>query len=230
MKKLSILTCLLVCTVLTLSPRVHAAVFDAGDFLEEGSGAIGSFGEILLSNPSAESVEFRGRYGLSSEWNVGAVLGFGNKNKKFRLGGEGVYNIVPDMEGQAGFSVLGSLTYLERLAGGGLQLRAAPIIHKKMPGWHGQSVTVYASIPLVWEARKGSYTTGAQAVVGSLFDLTESGRFYLGSELGVKISKSESYILFGGGLRLGEVRLIGKGSRGGGGGASDEWTEEDFKK
>jgi hypothetical protein len=195
----------------TLAP---AAVFDSADILPKNSGAGGVLGEILLSDPTSEGVELHGRYGLTDDWNVKGIIGFGSKTKRFRFGGEGVYNIIPDWEGQVGFSALGSAIYINRGEGlgGGLQLRLAPMVHKKVSTWADLPATIYAALPLYFEGRRGTYTTGSQFVLGSLWDLNDAARTYVSTEVGIRLAKAESYLLVGFGLRIGELRFVKRGA------------------
>lgn len=193
----------------------QAAVFDSADILPHNSGAAGVFGEILISDPTSEGVELQGRYGLNDDWNVKGIMGFGSKTKRFRLGGEAVYNIIPDWEGQLGFSALGSVTYINRgeFLGGGLQLRVAPMVHKKITTWADLPATLYAALPFYFEGRGGKYNTGSQFVLGSLWDLSDTSRTYLSTEVGVRLAKAESYLLVGFGVRIGELRFVRKGEK-----------------
>ncbi|MCO5144376.1 MAG: hypothetical protein M9962_14930 [Oligoflexia bacterium] len=221
--------------VFLISFSTQAAVFDAADTLPKHSGAIGVFGELLLSDPTSEGVEFRSRYGLSEEWDLGALIGFGSKSKRFRFGGEGVYNIIPDWENQIGLSAMASAVILKRPGSTGLQLRIAPLAHKKFVAWNDLPVLVYASFPLYLEGRSGTYTTGTQFVIGSLLDLASNSRTYMGTEVGIKIAKSESYILAGVGYRFGTLRFYRKEKKGHGNSGNqnaneeDEYRDEDFQ-
>lgn len=185
----------------------HAAVYDAADFLPRNGTAAGAFGELILNDPAGEGVEARARYGLSDDMNVGAILGTGSKNRKFRFGAEGVYNFIPDWQGQLGISALATAMYLKRETSGGFQLRLAPLVHKKVEALNGNPATLFLSLPFYLEARSGSLSSASQAVLGAIFDVNREGRWYLVSEAGLKISRAESYVLLGGGYRFGEMQL-----------------------
>jgi len=214
----------------------QAAVFDAADILPQNAGAIGAFGELLLSDPTSEGVEARARYGLTDAWNLGVNIGGGSKAKKFRMGGEAVFNLLPDWEGQLGLSFLGSATYLRRMDGGGMQFRIGPMVHKRFEGWGGLPANIYLAIPWYQEIRGSTFTSGTQLVVGSAFDIAEEGRFHMVTELGIKLAKTESYILVGVGTRLGDLafnRGAASGAKKSGvprRGGEDEYTDEDFKR
>jgi|GEM_PF-635980 len=223
-----------------LTHPAHAAVFDAADILPQNAGAIGAFTELLLSDPTSEGVEARARYGLSDAWNIGANIGGGSKSKKFRMGAEAVFNALPDWEGQLGLSGIASATYLRRFDGGGMQFRIGPMIHKRLTGWTGLPANIYLAIPWYQEIRGSTFTSGTQLVLGTDFDIAEAGRFYAVAELGIKLAKTDSYILLGAGTRLGDL-AFNRGEAGGkkngvpnrGGGKrsdDDEYTDEDFKK
>lgn len=227
----------LILLLLLLAPAAQAAVFDSADFLGPQTAALSAQGELLLNDPTSEGVEGRGRFGLSDDLNLNATIGTGTKSKKFRLGGEAVFNFIPDGPGQFGFSGLGSATYQRREidgnSSGGIIFRVGPLVSKKIEGMNGTPTNIYAALPISFDARGGKYTTGTQLVAGSIFDLNSSSRYYAGFEGGVSLSKSESYILAGIGMRLGELKFEKKEKRKGGGSHTDdgdEYRDEDFKK
>jgi hypothetical protein len=142
---------------------------------------------------------------------------------------EGVYGFIPDAPGQFGFSVLASAVYLKR-DNGGLLLRLAPMGSKEIDGLNGLPNILYVALPVSVDARGGNYTTGTQLVFGSLFDLNDNGRYYAGLEGGISLAKSESYILGGLGMRIGELKFENKDpKKSGGKDDSDEYRDEDFK-
>jgi hypothetical protein len=230
---------LILALALLLTPLYsHAAIFDAADILPQNAGALGIFTELLLSDPTSEGVEARARYGLTDAWNVGLNIGGGSKGKKFRMGGETVFNVLPDWEGQLGLSGIASATYLRRLDGGGMQFRIGPMIHKRLTGWIGMPANIYLAIPWYQEIRGSTFTSGTQLVLGTNFDIADAGRFYAVAELGIKLAKTDSYILVGVGTRLGDLAFNrgaanGKKSgvpRSGKRNSDEEYTDEDFKK
>lgn len=194
---------LLLALILPLTSQ--AAIFDAPDILPENSGAVSTFGELLLSDPTSEGLEARGRYGLSEDMTTSLILGTGTDSKRLRFGGELVYNFIPDWEGQLGISGLTSLQYLKRYTSGGVQFRLGLILHKKVEGVNGYPTTFYGAIPFQLDARDDSVKSGSQIVLGSLVDF--SPNFYAAGEGGVKIGNADSYIMLGAGFRFGEVRF-----------------------
>lgn len=200
---------LLLALILPLTSQ--AAIFDAPDILPENSGAVSTFGELLLSDPTSEGIEARGRYGLSEAITTSVILGTGTDGKRLRFGGELVYNFIPDWEGQLGISGLTGLQYLKRYSSGGAQFRLGLMIHKKVDGINGYPSTFYAALPFQLEARDDSVKSGSQIVLGSLVDF--SSTFYASGEGGVKIGNADSYIMIGAGLRFGEVRFERRESR-----------------
>ncbi len=224
----------------------QAAVFDAADILPQNSGAVSGFTEIILSDPTSEGLEARGRYGLSDDWNLGLNLGAGSKNKKFRIGGEAVFNLLPDWEGQVGVSILANAVYLRRYDTGGLQTRIGPMVHKRVTAWNGYPANIYLAIPWYQEIRGSTFSSGTQLVLGTVFDIAQASRYYAGAEVGIKLAKTDSYILLGLGARLGDLkfnrgeeskkgnvpaRAGNRASKSGSntGGTKDEYTDEDFE-
>lgn len=226
-----------------LATQAQAAIFDAADILPRNSGAVGGFGELLLSDPTSEGVEARGRYGLNDDWNVGVSLGGGSKSKKFRFGGEGVYNLLPDWDGQIGLSFIATAIYLRRMDGGGLQSRIGPMVHKRITAWSGYPANIYLALPWYQEVRGSTFSSGTQLVLGTVFDIAEGGRYYADAEVGIKLAKTDSYLVLGMGVRLGDLEFR-RGDSGGNAAkkngslprdvkkasGEDNYTDEDFKK
>ncbi len=227
----------LILTILYATPAL-ATIFDAADILPPNSGAISALGEILLTDPTSEGIEAHGRYGISDDWNVGAIIGTGTKDKNFRFGGQGVFSLLPDWEGQLGVSIIGTALYLRRYDGGGLQTQVGPMIHKRLTGWSGLPANLHAG--LIWqvEARSGQFSSGSQLVFGSDFDVADHGRYYMSAELGIRLARTDSYVLLGIGTRLGDLAFnpkketrdsaLPKNTKRGSG--ERNYTDEDFKK
>ena len=217
----------------------QATVFDAADILPPNSGAIGTMGEIVLTDPTSEGLEVHGRYGLNEDWNVGAILGTGDKDKNFRLGGEGIFNLLPDWEKQVGLSFLAKALYLRRFETGGIQLQGGAIVHKRITGWTNLPANIHAGIFWEPEFRSGSSSSGTQIEIGSNFDIADQGRAYVAAELGLKLARTDSYVLLGIGWRLGDLEFKpassgdapkAKGSSRGKGSKDHDYTDDDFKK
>jgi hypothetical protein len=208
----------------------HASIFDSADFLPANGTTLGAFGELILNNPAGEGIEARARHGWTDDLNVGAIFGTGSKNRKFRFGGEASYNFIPDYDGQFGLTALATAMYLRRENSGGIQIRVAPLVHKKVDGWNKLPVTLYLSLPYYFEARSGSFTTAMQLVFGSIFDINEKGQSYIVGEGGLQLNRSESYVLLGGGFRFGEIKLRKKFRDSGDESDKDrEYKSEDFQ-
>lgn len=224
---------------LLVAQHSHATVFDAADILPPNSGAIGAMGEIVLTDPTSEGLEAHARYGLTEDWNVGAIIGTGDKDKNFRLGGEGVFNLLPDWEKQLGLSFLGKALYLRRFETGGLQLQVGPILHKRITGWTNLPANIHAGIFWEPEMRSGNSSSGTQIEVGSNFDIAGEGRAYVAGELGIKLARTDSYVLVGIGWRLGNLEFNPRGGshegiedkkKSGGSSKGRDYTDDDFKK
>lgn len=232
------ITALLICFV---PHQSHATVFDAADILPPNAGAVGAMGEIVLTDPTSEGAEVHARYGLTEDWNVGVILGTGDKDKNFRFGGQGIFNLLPDWEKQLGLSFLGKALYLRRYDTGGLQLQVGPILHKRITGWTSLPANVHAGFFWEPEVRSGSSSSGTQIEVGSNFDIAQQGKAYVDAELGIKLARTDSYVLVGIGWRLGDLEFKpaekdddghsrgstkprARGSRDG------DFTDDDFKR
>ena len=180
----------------------RASVFDAADFLAHRNAAVSALGELILTNPTSEGVEIHGRYGLSRDWNVGAMLGAGSANKQFRLGAEAVYNFFPDTREQMGFSLIGSVIFLDRHSKMGLQLRLGPMAHRKYVLFDDLPAEAYLALPFYYETRGTGSSFGSQFVLGSLLEFTRDHHWYVDGEVAARITKAESYLLVGAGYRF----------------------------
>jgi hypothetical protein len=217
----------------------QATVFDAADILAPNAGAIGAMGEIVLTDPTSEGLEGHARYGLNEDWNVGAIVGTGDKDKNFRLGGEGIYTLLPDWEKQLGLSFLAKALYLRRYETGGIQLQVGAILHKRITGWTNLPANLHAGIFWEPEFRSGNSSSGTQIELGSNFDIADQGRTYVAAEVGLKLARTDSYVLLGIGWRLGDLAFTprgnddaskARGSQRGRDTKDHDYTDDDFKK
>jgi hypothetical protein len=217
----------------------QATVFDAADILPPNAGAVGAMGEIVLTDPTSEGAEVHARYGLTEDWNVGAILGTGDKDKNFRIGGQGVFNLLPDWEKQLGLSFIAKALYLRRFETGGLQLQVGPILHKRITGWTNLPANVHAGLFWEPEIRSGNSSSGTQIEVGSNFDIADQGKAYVDAEVGIKLARTDSYILLGIGWRLGDLEFTPRGkdhddapvkSKSKSSGRDHDYSDDDFKK
>ncbi len=116
-------------------------------------------------------------------------------------------------------------------------LKFAPV---RIKGWSGLPANLHAGFLWQLEARSGGTASGTQLVLGSDFDIAGSSSVYMTTELGIKIARTDSYVLLGVGTRLGDLTFErkddnekrGRGEKSGGSKRKedDNYTDEDFKK
>ena len=213
------------------SLSAHAAIFDAADYLEPNHHAVGIFGEALLSNPTSSGMEGRFRAGISDGFNATGLIGFGSGNRGFRLGGEASYNLIPDTHNAVGVTGLAGIQYLHRLGYGSVQTKLAPLVNLKIDGLEGNPASIYFGLPLYFEIHQSTVTTSSQLAVGGNFDLSHHKDWYMITEGGISMSKSESYILLGFGLRFGSrFELPARDKNHNSSDADKEYRSEDFQK
>ena len=135
------------------------------------------------------------------------ISGSAARAGSFGWAAEAVYNVIPDYEGQFGFSALGSATYLESYGVGGMQFRVGPMVHKKIATWNGMDANLFLALPLYFDARAGAYNFGSQLAFGSLWDVNDLHRTYVSTEAGIRLAHADSYIAVGIGFRFGELRF-----------------------
>lgn len=202
MKKLFFFFSLCSVFVLLNLVEARAAIFDAADYREPGKYSVGSFGEFILNNPSGEGVEVRAKRGINDMVNLEPFLGFGRKQRGFRFGVAAPINFFPDTENQPGISLLMTGQYVKRETYSGINFQGAPMIHKIVAGVDHLPLNLYLGFPFSLELYDGKYKTGLQMAFGGLYDVSRDGTYYLNSEAGLSLNHSESYVLFGGGIRF----------------------------
>ena len=188
------------------SAITHAAIFDSADFLKQDDHSAGAFGDIVLNNPSGEGLEARYKWAPEDYLNLQGILGMGSDTRKFTVGGQVNYNFLPDIGNQPGVSVIGRATLLKRRLSGnkktGIRFTTGPMVHKEFTGLNGLPLILYTAVPWSLTLQSGSYVASSQIVLGALTDITKNHSWFVASEAGLTLSKGESFIMIGAGMRF----------------------------
>jgi hypothetical protein len=189
-----------------LSAAAHAAIFDSADFLKQGGHSVGAAGDIVLNDPSGEGLEGRYKWGTEEYINLEGILGIGSDTRRFHVGTQVDYNFIPDISGQPGVSAIAGATLMKRTVGDdrktALVFTLGPLIHKQVDGLNGLPMILYLGLPWSLNFQTGSYYAATQLAFGALTDVTRNHAWYFCSEAAMSLSKSESYILVGLGMRF----------------------------
>lgn len=183
--------------------EAEAALFDAAEYLQPGKFSLGINGDLLLNNPTGEAAEARLKTGINEMVNIQGVVGAGSRNRKFRAGAISNVNFFADSPGSLGITLLVGVGYVKRAAYSGLQILTGPLVHHTFKGWDNKPLNIFLGIPFTMELHGGSYTTGSQLAFGALWDMGNSGTWFLHSEAALSLRRSESYVSLGAGMRLG---------------------------
>jgi hypothetical protein len=174
----------------------RAGVFNIPHFVDPGSVALGIEPELYLT-PSA-GVGFNAKYtqGLNDLMNAQAIIGTGSGPRRFRIGGNLIWDFIPDVEGQPGIGLATQALYYRIPDAGRLELTGVPYIHKSFPQGDDQAIDPYFAFPIGFAFTDGEYKALSTAVVGALWKQSEHISF--STELGININHSATY--FSGGL------------------------------
>jgi hypothetical protein len=174
----------------------QAGVFNIPHFVEPGNFALGLEPELFLT-PSA-GVGFNAKYtqGLNDLMNFQAIIGTGGGPRRFRVGGNVTWDIVPDIEGQPGIGLATQAVYFRVPDAGRLELTGIPYIHKTFPQAGGEAIDPFFAFPIGFAFSDGNYQAISTAVIGALWKKSEN--FSFSTELGININHAATY--FSGGI------------------------------
>ncbi|MCC7442551.1 MAG: hypothetical protein IT285_13015 [Bdellovibrionales bacterium] len=173
----------------------QAGVFDIPHFVMPGAVRVGLEPELTLTEGSGLAVNLKGTYGLDDLINLQFTIGTGGGPQRFRIGAAGVFDFFPDVEGQPGIGIAAQMIRYDTPAGGLLDLRAIPYIHKSFKTT-SSSFEPYLAFPMGFGLGGGDSVGLVSFVLGSIFHSSESMHWTI--ELGVPISNTETQ--FSGGV------------------------------
>ncbi|HTL13110.1 MAG TPA: hypothetical protein VL588_11505 [Bdellovibrionota bacterium] len=175
----------------TAAAPAYAGVFDLPHFVMPGGIRLGVEPELTLTSGSGIGVNFKGTYGLNDLINLQAVLGAGTGPQRFRFGGAVTLDFFPDLEKQPGVGLAGWLIRYDTPAGGLLDFRAAPYIHKSFKSGTN-SFEPFLAIPLGFGVESGQTRGLAQIGLGCIFHSSESLNWTV--EMEVPITGTETQL------------------------------------
>src|SRR5690606_22997870 len=120
-----------------------------------------------LSDGAGLAANLKFAYGLGTLTNATAIIGTGSEPRKFRVGGNLVFDFIPDVENQPGIGVATQGIYYRRTADHGeLVLEVIPYIHKAFRMNGGNEVEPFVAFPFGGAFASGNYEGRATVVVG----------------------------------------------------------------
>lgn len=177
------------------SQDARAGLFTTSHFVLPGEFSIGFEPELTLTHGSGMGANLRYTQGVNELLNITGLIGTSAGPRKFRAGGNLVFDFFPDIEGQPGIGIAAQGIYY-RLADAGLfEVTGIPYIHKVVKSGN-EEIEPFAGLPLGMNFSEGRYQATSSVVLGAMFKGSEHIRYSL--EFGIAINNSESY--FSGGI------------------------------
>ena len=178
----------------------RADFFNMHSFVEPDRFAIGLEPVLTLTNGAGLGVNLRFTYGINDVINVGLAGGSGGGDRRFRLGGYGVFDFFPDTDDQPGIGVVASVFYYDMKTINRVEWMATPYFHNAFVTEGGEEFDPFVAVPLGYGLVDGENNEENQflvsVVVGSIFRKSE--HFAFSFELGVAVNYTHTY--FSGGI------------------------------
>jgi hypothetical protein len=189
------------CSALIAAPAARAeTVFNTPHFVAPGDWAVGLEPVLVLSDGAGVGINARYTQGITDLLDASAIVGTGSGPRRFRIGGNVVFDVVPDLPGQPGIGIAGQAVYYRLPDSGQLETTAIPYIHKAFPvateGGGTAEVDPFIAVPVGIAFTDGTYHAISNVSIGASFKNVEHLRYIF--EFGVNINHSESY--FSGGI------------------------------
>ena len=177
-----------------VASRAQAGVFTMPHFVAPGEFSLGMEGELTLTHGAGAAANVKYTQGLNDLMNATAILGTGGGPRKFRAGGNLIFDIFPDIEGQPGIGLGTQALYYRLPEVGQLELTAVPYIHKTFIS-AGNEIEPYFAIPFGAAFSEGRYKAISNVAIGSMFKSVEHFRYTL--EFGIAVNNSDTYVTGG---------------------------------
>lgn len=187
----------LVLGLASASPAYAVGVFNIPHFVAPGQFALGLEPEAITSGGSGFGVNAVFTQGISDSTDVSAIVGSGTGDRRFRVGGNLVDDIIPDVEGQPGFGIAGQAVYYDMMDAGRLELTGIPYLHKNLVlDQNNDQVDPFLALPTGFAFSSGRYQVISNVAVGASFQNVDHLRYIF--EIGVNLNHSDDY--FSGGI------------------------------
>jgi hypothetical protein len=174
----------------------RAGVFNTVHFVEPGKMAVGLEPELTLTDGAGLAVNAKFTQGVSDFMDAAAIVGTGGGPRRFRLGGDLVFDVFPDVDKQPGIGILARGIYYRVPNSGQFDLTGAPYIHKAFLTGEGNKdeIEPFVAVPLGMAFDSGTYQWIGQIVIGSMFKNASTEKFRYSFEMGINLNNSESYL------------------------------------
>lgn len=181
---------LLPLVLLPSSSFAYYSTQSTGELVTPGNYQLSAETEFLTDPVSG--VNFVGRFdsSLDESSNLRALVGFGTVD--FHIGGFYKWVPVPDTATQPALGLLGGIIYGRLLGEDYLSLKVHPLISKTFHPEFGV-MTPYAALPLSLTSGNGKLEAALQAALGVEIKTPHLNNVRWAMELGVDVSKSNTY-------------------------------------
>ncbi|HCM39876.1 MAG: hypothetical protein A2Z97_03495 [Bdellovibrionales bacterium GWB1_52_6] len=171
--------------------QAQAGVFNTVHFVSPGEFALGGEAELTFSDNSGAGINFRFTEGLNELMNVTGLIGTGGGDRKFRFGGNVVFDFFPDIEDQPGIGIAAQGIYYRLPNVGQFEATAIPYIHKSFVSGANE-IEPFVAIPFGMAFSEGKYKAISSVVLGSMFKGSEQIRYSM--EFGIAVNHADSYL------------------------------------
>ncbi len=165
--------------------------------IKPGSYEIKFQGDIIFNGGGGFEISPHFRFGLDEQlWDVDTYFGVGKID--FVIGAMAKFNLLPDIEGQAGLSFLGGIGYMRDETVSNAVISLGVLVSKEFQADFG-TVTPYSALMPELYIRAKNSSVPTSLVLGSRWslDTIKSWNFY--SELSFSFYKSNFYLALGAG-------------------------------
>jgi hypothetical protein len=171
----------------------QAGVFNTPEFVPQGKVGLGLEPVFTLSDGAGVGINARYTQGLTDFLDANAILGTGTGPRRFRVGGNLVFDFVPDMENQPGMGIAAQAIYYRQPNNGLLELTGIPYLHKSFSGGEmGGTIDPFLAVPIGFNFSDGTYNVTWTLAFGAMLKRNE----HLGyvAEVGIGLNNAETYL------------------------------------
>lgn len=189
----AILSLLVVGTFFSTRPaQAFMALSESGEMIKNSDYQIGIAPQFLLNDERGANVTAFADYLFNDSTSFRAHLGAGTVD--FHSGVSAKFIPFPDIDQQPAMGVRGGVFFVRDSSESNLAFQLAPLASKKVETEYGL-FTPYSSIAFSYINWREKKKTGTQFILGTEFTQYENTSLKFGSELGISLNDSYSYIL-----------------------------------
>ncbi|MFP5519651.1 MAG: hypothetical protein ACLGGX_07085 [Bdellovibrionia bacterium] len=182
---------LLLMSLISSTASAYLDINESGELINEGAQRIGFSPQFLFGNGEGTNASLFFESGTSESTSTRIVLEGGDVN--FNAFASLKYIPFPDVDQQPALGVRAGLGFARAGDMNNLYFQIAPLASKMVDVEFGV-LTPYISLPIEFNSTKEENFMSNRFVFGTEFTSPETPQFKFGSEIGLELNKSFSYI------------------------------------